>query len=61
MDKTPMEVFRNSVAFQINFILYSGLEVEKAIDHICDRAEKLIEAAQLAENAKSAATGEEKL
>lgn len=35
------EEFRNSVAFQFNFVLYSGLSIEKAIDHICIAAERL--------------------
>lgn len=34
--------FRKSVGFQLNFVLYSGLDVEKAIDNICRAAETLI-------------------
>jgi hypothetical protein len=46
-DKTPMEKFRNSVGFQFMFVIYSGLEIDKAIDHICSAAEKLCETAAI--------------
>jgi hypothetical protein len=36
--------FRNSVGFQFMFVLHSGLETAKAIDHICQSAEKLVAA-----------------
>lgn len=36
---TPMEKFRNSCGFQFNFVFHSGLSVEEAIDHLCERAE----------------------
>jgi len=35
---TPMEKFRNSCGFQFNFVFHSGLSVEEAIDHLCERA-----------------------
>jgi hypothetical protein len=41
---TPMGRFRNSVGFQIMFVLYSGLEIGKAIDHICNAGERLLAA-----------------
>jgi hypothetical protein len=39
-----MQKFRNSVGFQFGFVLYSGLDVKTAVDHVCSAAEKLVEA-----------------
>jgi hypothetical protein len=44
MNDTPMEAFRRSVGFQFGFVLISGLEVKKGIDHVCSAAEKLVAA-----------------
>jgi hypothetical protein len=38
--ETPIDRFRRSAGFQIMFVLYSELEVGKAIDHLCASAEK---------------------
>jgi hypothetical protein len=35
-ERTEVAAFRNKVGFQFMFVLHSGLEMEKAIDHICD-------------------------
>lgn len=43
-ERTAMDKFRNSVGFQFMFVLHSGLEVERAVDHVCAAAERLIEA-----------------
>jgi hypothetical protein len=42
-----MDKFRKSVGFQINFILYSGLDASTAIEHICSAAETLINNARV--------------
>jgi hypothetical protein len=34
--------FRNSVGFQFGFFRFSGLSEEKAIDHICNAAQRLV-------------------
>lgn len=36
------KAFRTSVRFQINFVLHSGLEIEKAIDHVCAAVDRLV-------------------
>lgn len=54
IDPKALAEFRNSVAFQFNFVQYSGLSIDKAIDHICARAEKLIAA-----NTRATGTGSE--
>jgi hypothetical protein len=36
-----IEKFRNRAGFQIMFILHSGLEIERALDHLCAAAEDL--------------------
>lgn len=41
---TPLDKFRRSVGMQFGFVMYSGLEEAKAIDHICTSAERLIAA-----------------
>lgn len=38
--ETPLAAFRRSAGFQIMFVLHSGLEVGRAIDHLCASAEK---------------------
>jgi hypothetical protein len=43
-DETAMEKFRRSVGFQFGFVMYSGLDVPTAIDHICASAEVLLAA-----------------
>lgn len=37
---TPLDNFRRSAGFQFMFVLHSGLEVGKAIDHLCASAQK---------------------
>ncbi len=39
-EETAMDRFRRSVGFQFGFVLYSGLDVKTAIEHICSSAEK---------------------
>lgn len=39
-DISPLELFRRSVRFQFGFVLYSGLEIERAVDNICESAQK---------------------
>lgn len=48
--QAAFEKFRNSVGFQIMFVLHSGLEVPRAVDHICSAAERLITALPLGES-----------
>jgi hypothetical protein len=36
-----LKKFRNRAGFQIMFILHSGLEIERALDHLCAAAEDL--------------------
>lgn len=43
MFKTPKEKFRNSVGFQFNFVQFSGLDIESAINNICNGADQLVE------------------
>ena len=38
--ETPLARFRRSAGFQIMFVLHSGLEIGKAVDHLCASAEK---------------------
>jgi hypothetical protein len=38
--ETPLDAFRRSAGFQFMFVLHSGLEVGRAIDHLCASAEK---------------------
>jgi hypothetical protein len=45
----PRDAFRRSAGFQIMFVLYSGLEVGRAIDHLCSAADTMA-AALLEEN-----------
>ena len=44
--ETPIDRFRRSAGFQFMFVLHSGLEVGKAIDHLCASAEKLVAASR---------------
>lgn len=38
--ETPLAAFRRSAGFQFMFVLHSGMEVGKAIDHLCASAQK---------------------
>src|SRR5688500_6512817 len=38
--ETPLAAFRRSAGFQIMFVLHSGLDVGRAVDHLCASAEK---------------------
>lgn len=40
IQEAPLDRFRRSAGFQFGFVMYSGLEVAKAIDHLCASAEK---------------------
>lgn len=42
--QTPREKFRNSVGFQSNFVQFSGLSIEEAIDNICKRFDSALAA-----------------
>jgi len=51
-----MDKFRNSVGFQFNFVLYSGLDVKTAIDHVCAAAKILLASRWLEQQHTTAAT-----
>lgn len=42
------EAFRRSVGFQMMFYAHSGLEMGKAIDHICAAGDRMLAACALA-------------
>lgn len=53
-----LTTFRNGIGFQINFVLYSGLDGRTAIEHICSAADKLVTATRESEQERCAKIAE---